>query len=197
MFLVIDNYDSFVHNLARYFELAGAQYEIVRNDEITIDQIKEKKPEAIILSPGPCTPAEAGVCIDAIKQFGQNTPILGVCLGHQAIADAYGGSTQQSNKPIHGKSSMITHNNAAMFDNLPNPLQVGRYHSLISKLPNDGSLKITATLNDETIMAIQHKTHPVYGVQFHPESILTQDGLKMIKNFVQIAHDWNKKKDAA
>ena len=197
MFLVIDNYDSFVHNLARYYELAGVETLVIRNDQITLKDIEQKKPDAIILSPGPCTPDEAGICIDAIKQFGAITPILGVCLGHQAIANAYGGSTKQSTSPIHGKSSTIKHNNTALFKSMPNPLKVGRYHSLISELPEQGNLEKTAELEDGTIMALQHKSHPVYGVQFHPESILTQEGLTLIKNFVQIAKDWNKQKDAA
>ena len=197
MFLVIDNYDSFVHNLARYISLAGAENGVIRNDQISIDQIKDLNPEGIILSPGPCTPSEAGICIDAVKAFDATTPILGVCLGHQAIGEAYGGKTVQSDKPIHGKSATITHNNAALFDGLPNPLEVGRYHSLITELPQNSDLEITATLPDNTIMAIQHKTHPVYGVQFHPESILTQGGLKIIKNFVQRARDWNISKESA
>ena len=196
MFLVIDNYDSFVHNLARYISLAGAEGGVVRNDKITIDQIKELKPEAIILSPGPCTPTEAGICIDIVKQLGNTTPILGVCLGHQAIGEAYGGQTIQSEKPTHGKSSAITHNGAELFNGLPNPLEVGRYHSLITQIDEASRLEVTATLNDDIIMAIQHKSHPVYGVQFHPESILTQDGLKIVQNFVQLAREWNARKAA-
>ena len=198
--LLIDNYDSFVHNLARYVELAGAQgtmeCEVVRNDTITINEIKNLKPEGIILSPGPCTPAEAGICIEAVKEFGNTTPILGVCLGHQAIGEAYAGETIQSDTPIHGKSSTITHNGAGIFKNVENPLQVGRYHSLITKLDAANRLEVTATLDDDTIMAVQHKSHPVYGVQFHPESILTKDGLKIVQNFVDIARDWNTREAA-
>jgi len=196
MFLVIDNYDSFVHNLARYVELAGAKYEVVRNDEITIEDIKSLNPEGIILSPGPCTPSEAGICIDAVKTFGKTTPILGVCLGHQAIGEAYGGETLQSNQPIHGKSSTITHSEEGLFEGIPSPLKVGRYHSLITQLDDASRLEVTARLNDDTIMAMQHKSHPVYGVQFHPESILTEDGLKIMQNFIQIARDWNKESAA-
>ena len=191
MFLVIDNYDSFVHNLARYIALTGAEYDVVRNDTITIDNIKDVNPEGIILSPGPCTPAEAGICIDAVKEFGQSTPILGVCLGHQAIGEAYGGQTLQSDTPIHGKASIITHNEKGIFKDVPSPLEVGRYHSLITELDEGNRLEVTATLDDDTIMAMQHKSHPVYGVQFHPESILTQEGLKIVQNFVQLARDWN------
>jgi len=197
MYLIIDNYDSFVHNLARYFALAGVEYDVVRNDKITIKEIKKRNPAAIILSPGPCSPDEAGICVEAIKQCGDKTPILGVCLGHQAIANAYGGTTQKSDTPIHGKSSLITHNKKGIFKSLPTPLQVGRYHSLAITLPPKSDLNTTAKLDDGTIMAMQHKTHPVYGVQFNPESILTQDGLQIIKNFVDIAAAWNKKKDSA
>jgi len=196
VFLVIDNYDSFVHNLARYIELAGAEYQVVRNDAITIEQIKELNPEGIILSPGPCTPAEAGICIEAVKQFGARVPILGVCLGHQAIGEAYGGATIQSEQPIHGKSSIINHNETGIFDGIQTPLDVGRYHSLITKLDTASRLEVTATLENNTIMAMQHKSHPVYGVQFHPESILTQDGLKIMQNFVQLAREWNKRSAA-
>lgn len=196
MFLVIDNYDSFVHNLARYVELAGAEYDVVRNDAITLDEIKALSPEGIILSPGPCTPDEAGICVDAVKEFGKTTPILGVCLGHQAIGQAYSGKTVQSDTPIHGKSSTITHDKKGLFKDVPSPLQVGRYHSLITELDTASRLEVTATLDDNTVMAMQHKTHPVYGVQFHPESILTQDGLKVIENFVALARDWNAKEAA-
>jgi len=196
MFLVIDNYDSFVHNLARYVSLSGVEGGVVRNDMITIDQIKELNPEALILSPGPCSPSEAGICIEVVKEFGATTPILGVCLGHQAINEAYGGTTRQSNAPIHGKASTITHNQTGVFDGIPSPLNVGRYHSLISEIPNESPLEVTATLSDDTIMAMQHKSHPVYGVQFHPESILTRHGLNIVQNFVNIAHDWHKRSAA-
>ena len=196
MFLVIDNYDSFVHNLARYIALAGAEYEVMRNDAITIDDIKERAPEGIILSPGPCTPSEAGICIETVKQLGSTIPILGVCLGHQAIGEAYSGETLQSDNPVHGKASPITHNGSGLFKDIESPMKVGRYHSLITKLDTASRLEVTATLDDDTIMAMQHKTHPVYGVQFHPESILTQDGLQIVQNFVQIARDWNKQEAA-
>ncbi len=195
MFLVIDNYDSFVHNLARYVALCGAEYDIYRNDKITIDDIKNMQPEGVILSPGPCTPGEAGICIDAVKAFAETIPILGVCLGHQAIGEAYGCKTTQSDKPIHGKSSVITHNSKGIFQDIPSPLEVGRYHSLITTETHDyADLEITARLKDNTVMAMQHKKYPVYGVQFHPESILTQGGLQIMQNFVQISKEWNKRK---
>ncbi len=198
MVLIIDNYDSFVHNLARYFELAGMEnYEIVRNDAITIKEIKAKAPSAIILSPGPCAPQQAGICIDAIKAFGASIPILGVCLGHQAIGEAYGGTTLEAQEHIHGKATAITHDKTGLFKGLPSPLTVGRYHSLVTELPEGTRLKITARKDDGMIMAMQHETHPVYGVQFHPESILTEHGLEIIGNFVKIAQAYSKSKEAA
>lgn len=195
MFLIIDNYDSFVHNLARYFELAGVEdYEIVRNNAITIKEIRAKAPSAIILSPGPCAPQQAGICIEAIKEFGASTPILGVCLGHQAIGEAYGGKTIEAHEHIHGKAAQVKHDGKNLFEGVPSPLKVGRYHSLITELPKNSKLKTTATKEDDgMIMAMQHKTHPVYGVQFHPESILTEHGLEIIGNFVKLVRTYNKR----
>lgn len=194
MILIIDNYDSFVHNLARYLQQTGEQTHIVRNDQITIEQITALTPTAIILSPGPCTPDKAGICIDIVKQLGATTPILGVCLGHQAIAQSYGGTTIRAPKPVHGQSSRITHNDKGLFSALPNPLTVGRYHSLISDLTNAPDLIQTATTDSGTLMAMRHKTHPIYGVQFHPESILTENGLAMIQKFVTMAHEFHLEK---
>ncbi len=190
MLLVIDNYDSFAHNLARYFALAGWRYEVVRNDEITLAEIAAMAPTAIALSPGPCTPAEAGICVEAVRRFGALTPILGVCLGHQAIAQGYGGETVRAPAPVHGKPSEISHNESLLFKDIPNPMVVGRYHSLTTTLPNESALEITARCGDE-IMALQHKTHPVYGVQFHPESVLTEHGHQMIENFTALATAWH------
>ena len=196
MFLVIDNYDSFVHNLARYFELADVQCEVIRNDKITTNDIKDMAPEALVLSRGPCTPNEAGICLQAVKAFGASTPILGVCLGHQVITEAYNGKTIQSQQPIHGQSSLLTHNQKGIFEGIKSPLTVGRYHSLICELDKKSELEITATLDDNTIMAVQHKMHPVYGVQFHPESILTENGQDIVQNFVSMTHKWNEQKAA-
>ena len=190
MFLIIDNYDSFVHNLARYFEIAGVETCVVRNDQITLQEIENMAPEAIVLSPGPCTPQEAGICIDIVKHFGNTTPVLGVCLGHQAIGEAYGGLTLRS-APIHGKSSHIEHNGTDIFTGLPTPLTVGRYHSLIVQLPKNSQLNVSACTAEGEIMAFTHSTHPVIGVQFHPESILTQNGQDMIENFVVFARTHN------
>lgn len=197
MILVIDNYDSFVHNLARYFGLAGHDYIVKRNNEITLDDIAKMNPSAIAISPGPCTPAEAGISVDAIKRFGASTPILGVCLGHQCIGEAYGGQTIHAKTPMHGKADIITHNKAALFKGLPSPMSVGRYHSLISLIGENSALLTTAQSDDGTIMAMEHKRHPVYGVQFHPESVLTEHGLNIIKNFCAIASTWNAQKDKA
>tara|TARA_R110002072_G_scaffold122880_2_gene257833 strand:- start:493 stop:1083 length:591 start_codon:yes stop_codon:yes gene_type:complete len=191
MILVIDNYDSFVYNLTRYIVRLGRDCVVKRNDKITINDIKALSPEAIIISPGPCAPKDAGISIEVIKEFGATTPILGVCLGHQAIAEAYGGRIIRSQKPTHGKASMMTHDKSALFAELPNPLQVGRYHSLVADIPTDGPIKITARCEINEIMALQHAKHPVYGVQFHPESILTPNGSDLIKNFITICDTWH------
>jgi len=195
MILIIDNYDSFVYNLARYVARLGRKYTVKRNDAITIEEIKTLKPEAIIISPGPCAPKDAGISIDVIKEFGETTPILGVCLGHQAIGEVYGHETIRANEPIHGKSSMIIHDDSAIFEGIQSPFQVGRYHSLIVSRKDkaeDTSLLVTAQCESDIIMAMNHKTHPVYGVQFHPESVLTPEGNKIIQNFLKIADRWNK-----
>ncbi|MCK5284632.1 MAG: aminodeoxychorismate/anthranilate synthase component II [Alphaproteobacteria bacterium] len=196
MILVIDNYDSFVHNLARYISLAGCNYEIVRNDKITLKEIHTIKPKALVLSPGPYSPKKAGICINAVKEFGANIPILGVCLGHQAIGEAYGAKTSRAKKPMHGKSSKINHNEKDIFAGLPTPMKVGRYHSLIVDDIENTNLLPTA-MHDNEIMAIQHKTHPVYGVQFHPESILTEHGQIIINNFTAIAQQWHQEQKEA
>jgi len=197
MIVVIDNYDSFVHNLARYFTLSGAECLILRNDEKTVSEIAELSPEAIVISPGPCAPKDSGICIDLIRELSAHTPIFGVCLGHQCIAEAYGGQTVRAEKPVHGQSSYITHSGKGLFDGLKPVLKVGRYHSLISDIAADSPLKITAQTEDGIAMAIEHETHPVYGVQFHPESILTDEGLPLIGNFLKMAAAWNAQKQQA
>lgn len=195
MILIIDNYDSFVYNLARYVARTGKKYEVHRNDKITIEEIEKKSPTAIIISPGPCTPKEAGISIDLVKKLGHKTPILGVCLGHQAIAESYGGKTIKAEKPVHGKTDQFTHDNSTLFKNIPNPISVGRYHSLVISLPDKHDFRITGKSTNGEIMSIKHKSHPVYGVQFHPESVLTPDGLEMIKNFIEAAKIWRQKQD--
>lgn len=194
MFLVIDNYDSFVHNLARYFELTNVQTDVVRNDEITLQEIKNLEPEAIILSPGPRAPKEAGICVEVIKQLGPSVPILGVCLGHQCIGEAYGHETIKAKVPMHGKASLIRHEGGGIFDGLPSPFFVGRYHSLIVAEHKNSPLKITARNDEKEIMAFAHPDHPVIGVQFHPESVLTEHGQQMIENFVNFTRSWHAKK---
>lgn len=195
MILLIDNYDSFVHNLARYVKQLGLDTNIYRNDKITIEEVKALKPTAIIISPGPCTPNDAGICIELIRALGSTTPILGVCLGHQAIGEAYGGKTMRGAKPTHGKASIIEHEGCALFQNLPSPMSVGRYHSLISDVSDTSELNITSRTKSGEIMSMQHKTNPVFGVQFHPESVLTPDGMGIIKNFITHAKNWHSQQD--
>jgi len=185
MILIIDNYDSFVFNLARYFEELGQQTHVVRNDQISIDEADALAPEAIVISPGPCTPDEAGLSQDLIRHFLQRVPLLGVCLGHQAIAASLGGAIIKAPEPVHGQTSLIHHQSSRILSNLPNPFPATRYHSLIideSTLPAE--LQITARTADGIPMAIEHKTAPLFGVQFHPESILTDSGLLLLENFL-------------
>lgn len=185
MIILIDNYDSFIYNIARYVSELGYPVSVFRNDAITLAQIKKRSPQAIIISPGPGFPKDAGISIAIVKKFGETIPILGICLGHQAIAEAYGGKIIQAIEPMHGKSCFISHNQSGIFKNLENPMQVGRYHSLAIEretLPN--TLEVISMSSDEEIMAIKHRTNPVYGVQFHPESILTPSGKALLKNFL-------------
>ncbi len=192
MILIIDNFDSFVYTLAGYVQKLGFKTSVKRNNAITLGEIEQIiKPSAIILSPGPCTPQEAGICIALIKELGSRIPILGVCLGHQAIGEAYGGQTIRSEKPVHGKASEIEHDASALFHNLPSPFTAGRYHSLVTELPEHSPLIVNAASQSGEIMAMHHQEHPVYGVQFHPESILTPYGIDVIKNFLYLARDWN------
>lgn len=183
MILIIDNYDSFVYNLARYVRELGFECLVKRNDKLSLEDIKQLTPDAIILSPGPCSPNEAGICIDVIKTFGEHTPILGVCLGHQAIGAAFGATVTRATCPMHGKASFIQHNDEGLFKNLSNPLKVARYHSLIV-LNDSPELIYTAFSSEGEVMALQHKKYPIYGVQFHPESILTESGYELINAFL-------------
>lgn len=185
MILVIDNYDSFTYNLVQYLGELGAELEVVRNDKISTVDILAQKPERIVISPGPCTPNEAGISMDVIKTLGETIPILGVCLGHQCIGQVYGGKVIRAEKVMHGKTSQIRHHDDPMFEAVDNPFMATRYHSLIVEretLP--GCLQITAETEDGIIMAMRHEKHPVYGVQFHPESILTNAGKQILKNFL-------------
>jgi anthranilate synthase component 2 len=188
MLLLIDNYDSFTYNLVHYLGELGAACEVHRNDKITVDAAIRRRPKAIVLSPGPCTPNEAGICLDLIRAAGPNIPLLGVCLGHQAIGQAYGGNVIRAPQPLHGKLSAIRHKGLGLFAGVPERFQVTRYHSLIverSSLPD--SLTVTAETSDGLIMGLQHKTHPVHGVQFHPESIASEHGHDLLANFLKLA----------
>jgi len=185
MVLMIDNYDSFTYNLVQYLGELGEEVVVRRNDEITLDEIEALKPECIVVSPGPCTPKEAGVSVPLIERFGGRTPILGVCLGHQSIGQAFGGSIVHAKQVMHGKTSKIHHGDVGVFRGLPNPFIATRYHSLVierESLPD--CLEITAWTEDGEIMGVRHRSLPVEGVQFHPESILTQHGHALLKNFL-------------
>jgi anthranilate synthase/aminodeoxychorismate synthase-like glutamine amidotransferase len=188
MILLIDNYDSFVHNLARYLRRLGQETEVVRNDAVTPNDVAAMRPAAIILSPGPCTPTEAGCSLDLVRHLAGKTPILGVCLGHQTIGAAFGGKVVRAPEPMHGRTSSIRHNQQGIMAGLPNPLTVGRYHSLVvdpDSLPAE--LEPTAWTDDGVIMALAHRRWPVFGVQFHPESILTEGGHTILANFLHLA----------
>ena len=186
MILLIDNYDSFVFNLARYVGELGHRREVVRNDEVSVAEIERLAPAAIILSPGPCTPKEAGISTPVIAELGQRIPILGVCLGHQCIAEAYGGMVVRARRPMHGKTSLVTHDGQGVFAGLPDPLRVTRYHSLIAdpgQVPAE--LAVTAWSPEGEIMGLRHRAHPVEGVQFHPEAVLTERGHDLLANFLR------------
>lgn len=185
MILMIDNYDSFTYNLVQYLGEMGQQLKVFRNDKITIEEIEELRPDRIVVSPGPCTPNEAGISVAAIKHFAGKVPILGVCLGHQSIGQAFGGEIVRASRLMHGKTSMVHHDGAGVFAGLPNPFEATRYHSLIIRretIPD--CLQITAETDQREIMGVRHKDLPIEGVQFHPESILTTDGKKLLANFV-------------
>jgi anthranilate synthase/aminodeoxychorismate synthase-like glutamine amidotransferase len=189
MLLVIDNYDSFTYNLVQYLGELGADLTVRRNDAVTVEEVGELAPAGIVLSPGPCAPAQAGVTVDVIRAWGATTPILGVCLGHQAIGEAYGGKVVRANRAVHGKTSRIAHDNSELFSGVPSPMEVGRYHSLtVERASLPDSLRVTATAeNDPTeIHALRHAEHPVWGVQFHPESVLTPDGKRLLRNFLDL-----------
>jgi anthranilate synthase/aminodeoxychorismate synthase-like glutamine amidotransferase len=190
MLLVIDNYDSFTYNLVQYFGEMGEALEVHRNDALTVDQVGAMAPEAIIVSPGPCSPREAGISVDVIRRYGGTIPLLGVCLGHQAIGEAYGGVVTRARRVMHGKLSHIVHDGTGLFAGVPSPMGVMRYHSLVvdrATLPP--ALQVTAVAADDPdeIHALRHREHPVWGVQFHPESILTEHGRTLLVNFLAMA----------
>jgi len=190
MLLVIDNYDSFTYNLVQYLGELGEELVVRRNDEVTLDEIGGMEPRAMVISPGPGVPADAGVTIEAIRRWGPEIPTLGVCLGHQAIGEAFGGEVVRAKAVMHGKTSRIEHDGSGLFAGLPNPMEVMRYHSLVvepGSFPGELQVLATALDNPSEIHAMRHKSHPIWGVQFHPESIMTPDGKALLANFLRIA----------
>lgn len=189
MILVIDNFDSFVHNLARYIGELGRERQTIRTDEISVAEAIALRPDAIVLSPGPCGPDKAGISIPLVRAAAENgIPLLGVCLGHQAVAAAFGGAILRAPRPVHGKASAIHHDGSALFNGIPSPFMAGRYHSLIAELPQGGPLHLTAQTEDGVPMALAHEALPIFGVQFHPESVLTEHGHRLLGNFLDLAH---------
>jgi len=189
---LIDNYDSFTFNLVHYFGALGAKVKVVRNDQATVEQVMAEDPDCLVLSPGPCTPREAGICCDLIRAAKEKIPLFGVCLGHQAIGEVFGGEVVRAPQPIHGKIADIHHTNETVFHGLPTPFKATRYHSLVVRrdsLPTE--LAVTAQTPDGLIMGLSHITHPVHGVQFHPESIASEHGHALLKNFLDMARKWN------
>ena len=186
MILVIDNYDSFTYNIVQQLGMLGASLVVMRNDQTTVAEIQNLEPEKIVISPGPGTPADSGISLDVIRQLGATVPILGVCLGHQCIAHAYGGQVVRAPQLMHGKTSLIQHDGDQLFHGVPAPFEATRYHSLIAAAPLPAVLQVTARTADGEIMALRHRQHPVFGVQFHPESILTIHGPQILKNFLEL-----------
>jgi anthranilate synthase/aminodeoxychorismate synthase-like glutamine amidotransferase len=187
MILVIDNYDSFTYNLVQYLGELGAELQVFRNDAITIPDIESLSPDAIVLSPGPGRPEDSGICLDIVQQLYDRVPILGVCLGHQAIVHVFGGTIERAPRLMHGKTSIIHHTGQGIFSNFPSPFEATRYHSLIVQEPVPNCFDVTAFTADGEIMAVQHREHPLIGVQFHPESILTPHGKRLLEAFLRMA----------
>ncbi|MFE1602946.1 anthranilate synthase component II [Methylobacterium sp. ID0610] len=192
MILVIDNYDSFVFNVVRYFEELGAPVEVARNDTLDVRGIRARAPEAVVISPGPCSPAEAGVSLDAVRSLSGELPLLGVCLGHQCIGAAFGGRVARAGRPLHGQASPIDHDGTGLFRGLPSPMRVGRYHSLIvaPQPAMERVLRVDAVSAEGEVMALSHRHHPTWGIQFHPESVLTENGHALFANFLALARSW-------
>ena len=188
MVLIIDNYDSFTYNLVQYLGEMKVELQVRRNDQITLDQIRELRPESILISPGPCSPRESGLSNEIIREYGRRVPMLGVCLGHQCIAHTFGARVEVNYRMMHGKVSPIQHNGKDLFEGMPNPFNATRYHSLIIRrdtLPE--FLEVTAETAEGEVMGIRHRDHPIWGVQFHPESILTENGRQMLRNFLKLS----------
>ena len=187
MILIIDNYDSFTYNLVQYIGSLNPKLEVHRNDKITLAEIKSMNPDRIVISPGPGKPEDAGLSIELVREFGEQTPIFGICLGHQAITVAFGGKVDRANEIVHGKTSRITQTGSAIFNGIPEKFEATRYHSLIAlKNSFPAGLKVTAETDNGLIMALEHQEYPIYGVQFHPESIVTEHGMKIVKNFLEV-----------
>ncbi|MCK1666382.1 aminodeoxychorismate/anthranilate synthase component II [Bradyrhizobium sp. 147] len=189
MIVIIDNYDSFVFNIARYFRKLGAATRVVRNDAMDVSELADLRPRAVVISPGPCTPIEAGISTAVVRELSGQVPILGICLGHQCIGTVFGARVTRARRPMHGRSSYVTHEGGGLFKELPSPLCVGRYHSLIVELDASSArhLTVTALSDDGELMALAHRDQPTYGVQFHPESILTPQGDVLFANFLRLA----------
>lgn len=192
MILLIDNYDSFVFNVARYLVELGEEVEVARNDALDLSAIEAIAPHALIISPGPCSPDEAGISLAAVRALSGRLPILGICLGHQCIGQAFGGRIVRAREPMHGRASSIRHDGTGLFAGLPSPFPAGRYHSLAVELDEHGDLAATAWSEDGEIMGLAHRHHPTYGVQFHPESVLTAHGYDLMANFIRLAKSWEK-----
>lgn len=187
MLLMIDNYDSFTYNLVQYFLELGERVEVIRNDKLTLDDIESMAPRRLVISPGPCTPKEAGISVAAIQRFAGQIPILGICLGHQAITEAFGGEVVRADRLMHGKTSPILHDGSGIFRDIPSPFTATRYHSLIARresLPD--CLRVTAWTAEQEIMGLQHVDQPIWGMQFHPESILTTEGMQLLRNYLEL-----------
>jgi anthranilate synthase component 2 len=190
MLLMIDNYDSFTYNLVQYFMQLGVDVEVVRNDKLTLADIETMAPRQLVISPGPCTPAEAGISVAAIQHFAGKIPLLGICLGHQSMAAAFGGRVVRADKLMHGKTSMISHDGQGLFAGVDNPFEATRYHSLIAERASfPACLKVTAWTDETVIMGLEHRELPLWGVQFHPESILTRCGLQLLENFLRLSRE--------
>ncbi len=187
MLLMIDNYDSFTYNLVQYFLELGEEVKVIRNDKLTLDDIEDLAPQRLVISPGPRTPKEAGISVAAIQRFAGKIPLLGICLGHQAITEAFGGKVVRADRLMHGKTSPIFHDESGLYQNLPNPFTATRYHSLLAERESfPDSLKITAWTEEGEIMGLQHCELPVWGLQFHPESILTTEGMRLLQNYLEL-----------
>lgn len=190
MILVIDNYDSFTYNLVQYLGELGAEVVVHRNDAIDVEDVGRLAPDAIVISPGPCAPAQAGISVETIRRWGATIPTLGVCLGHQAIGEAYGGEVVRATRVMHGKTSLVEHDGTGIFEGVPSPMQVMRYHSLVvspESLPESLEVQARAVDDPSEVHAVRHKSHPVYGVQFHPESVMTPHGKAILQNFLELA----------